>query len=100
MRIQSQGQTLRVSGVKDLGAANFAEVRDQVRAAFAPGCKDILFELAQTEFLDSCGLGCLVALHKTAAGRGGSLRLLNPPPQVQQILQLTRMDRVFEVVKA
>jgi len=49
--------------------------------------------------VDSCGLGALVALHKTAAARGGVLRLINPTPPVQQILELTRMHRIFEIIK-
>jgi anti-sigma B factor antagonist len=49
--------------------------------------------------VDSCGLGALVALHKTAAAHGGVLRLINPTPPVQQILELTRMHRIFEVIK-
>ena len=99
MTFHTDLDTLHVSEVTQLGAANSTDIRDQVRTAFAPGHKNIHFDLSNTVFLDSCGLGCLVALHKTAAARGGSLRLLNPRPQVQQLLQLTRMDRVFEVTK-
>ena len=99
MKLHSDGDTLRVSDVLQLGAANSGEIRDQVRAALAQGHRNIEIDLSATGFLDSCGLGCLVALHKTAAGRKGSLRLLNPTPQVQQLLQLTRMDRVFDVAK-
>jgi anti-sigma B factor antagonist len=50
-------------------------------------------------FLDSCGLGALISLHKTACTRNGAVRLLNPTPPVQQILELTRLHRVFEIVK-
>ena len=56
-------------------------------------------DLSQTRFVDSSGLGMLIALHKTMVGRGGSVRILNPTPSVQQILELTRLHRVFEIVK-
>ena len=41
----------------------------------------------------------LISLHKTACSRQGSLRILNPTPGVLQILELTRMHRIFEIVK-
>jgi len=49
-------------------------------------------------FLDSSGLGTLISLHKTLRARNGTVRLLKPAPNVQQILELTRLHRVFEIV--
>jgi anti-sigma B factor antagonist len=99
MNVMVDGETLRVSGVKELGAANANSVRDQIRTALTNGERNIEIDLSETSFLDSCGLGALIALHKTACARNGTLRLLNPPPAVQQILELTRMHRIFEIVK-
>ena len=91
---------MRVSELGELGAANSAAFRDQARAALTDSQKNVEIDLSQTTFLDSCGLGALIALHKTACSRKGTLRLLNPQPPVQQILELTRMHRIFEIVKA
>ncbi|HVV73118.1 MAG TPA: STAS domain-containing protein [Verrucomicrobiae bacterium] len=97
MKLDFLGCTLRVSSVKQLAAVNANEFRDWVRESMVDGQKDIEVDLSQTTFLDSCGLGALVALHKTATSRGGRLRLLSPQPQVQQLLNLTRMNQVFEI---
>jgi anti-sigma B factor antagonist len=99
MKIQSDGDTLRTSGITELSAANANSFRDEARRAFGQSQKNIEVDLSQAGAVDSCGLGALVALHKTAAARGGVLRLLNPTPPVQQILELTRMHRIFEIVK-
>ena len=99
MKIQSNGDTLRASAIMELSAANANAIRDEARHAFGESQRNIEIDLSQTTSVDSCGLGALVALHKTAAARGGVLRLLNPTPPVQQILELTRMHRIFEVVK-
>src|SRR5260221_633471 len=99
MKMQILGETLRISDFKELGAANSNEFRDQARAALTPATKHIEIDLSQTMFLDSCGLGTLISLHKTICNRSGMLRLLNPTPGVQQILELTRMHRIFEIVK-
>ena len=99
MKLESEGDTLRISAVKELSAANANAFRDEARQAFSEGRRNIEINLSQTLAVDSCGLGAMVALHKTAASRGGVLRLLNPTPAVQQILELTRMHRIFEVIK-
>ncbi len=100
MKLEINGDTLRVSAVKQLGAANANAFRDWVREALTESYRSIEIDLAETMFLDSCGLGALVALHKTACSRQGKLRLVNPQPPVQQILDLTRLSRIFEVVKS
>jgi anti-sigma B factor antagonist len=99
MKLQSNGNILRASGITELSAANANAIRDETRQAFTNGHRNIEIDLSQTTAVDSCGLGALVALHKTAAARGGVLRLINPTPPVQQILELTRMHRIFEVIK-
>lgn len=100
MKLQANGDTLRISAVKELSATSSNSFRDETRRAFVEGQTNIEIDLSQTTVVDSCGLGVLVALHKTASSRGGALRLLNPNPAVQQILELTRMHRIFEVIKA
>ena len=99
MKIHVQGDTLHITDVRELGAANSNTFRDQARSAMSDTQKNIEIDLSQTSFVDSCGLGTLIALHKTACSRRGMVRLLNPTPPVQQILELTRMHRIFEIVK-
>jgi len=100
MKMQSEGETLRISEVIELGAANANAFRDEARAALSDGQKHIEIDLSQTSFIDSCGLGALIALHKTACARKGALRLLHPQPAVQQILELTRMHQLFQITKS
>jgi anti-sigma B factor antagonist len=99
MKIQIQGETLRISEIKELGAANSGDFRDQARAALTPAQRNIEIDLSQTMFLDSYGLGSLISLHKTTISRNGTVRLLNPTPGVQQILELTRMHRLFVITR-
>ena len=91
---------MSVAGVRELSAANANTFRDRVRGALADRLKNIEIDLSQTAFLDSCGLGALISLHKTACTRSGTVRLRNPRPPVQHILELTRLHRVFEIVQS
>jgi len=99
MRLKVQGDTLAIGGVEELSAANATRFRDEIRGAMSGALKNIEIDLSQANFLDSCGLGALISLHKTACSRRGAVRLLNPASPVQQILELTRMHRIFEIIR-
>ncbi len=99
MKVDAQGDTLRVSQIKDLGATGAPAFRDGVRSALTEGQRNIDIDLSETTVLDSCGLGAFVALRKAVQPRHGAIRLLNPQPPVRQILELTQMERIFEIVK-
>jgi anti-sigma B factor antagonist len=98
MKMQIQGETLRISEFAELGAANSNDFRDKARAALTTAQKNIEIDLSQTLFMDSCGLGTLISLHKTTCSRNGAVKLVNPTPNVRQVLDLTRMHRLFEIV--
>lgn len=93
----STGTTLRVVGFAELDAANSNFFRDQTRAALTPTQTSLEVDLSRTRFVDSSGLGALIALFKTMCARNGKLRLLRPTPAVRQMLELTRMNRLFEI---
>jgi len=99
MKLQLSTETVSVSDIRELDVNNSNDFRDQVRASMSESQRFIEIDLSETTFLDSCGLGALIALHKTTCSRNGIVRLLNPAPPVQQILELTRMHRIFEVVR-
>jgi anti-sigma B factor antagonist len=99
MKIEHDGQKLSVSEISELSVVNSALFRDEVQAAMPPALDLIEIDLSQTRFIDSCGLGALFSLYKTAGnGRGKiTLRLLNPTPPIQQLFELTQMHQLFEI---
>ncbi len=100
MKIEIQGDRLRVTEIKELGVANANAFRDEVLEAFDGIQKELEIDLSETTFLDSCGVGALISLRKAAERADGTICLVNPQPPVQQILELTRMHRVFTITKA
>jgi len=90
---------LVVSELSELGAANSNGFRDWVRSCLNEAQKNVEVDLSATDFIDSCGLGALIAIHKTATSRHGTVRLVHPRPQVNQILELTRMHHIFDIVR-
>lgn len=98
MKIEHHDDTLIVSGIPELTAASAAEVKSVIRCEFNEGLLNIDFDCDAMGFLDSSGLGALLSMQKLANERGGKLRLLKPQPSIVQILELTRLHRVFEIV--
>ncbi len=99
MKLQHYANTLQVSELIELSSTNAAAFRDAARAALTAAATTVDVDLAHTRFLDSSGPGALIALQKTLAARRGNVRILNPTATAQQILELTRLHRVFEIVK-
>ena len=99
MKVHGDGETLSITGVKELAASNFQAFREQVQAALTDEHRFIEIDLSQAMFVDSCGLSALAALYRAVSRRRGTVRLLNPTPPVLQILELTRIHGIFEIVK-
>lgn len=89
---------LQIAGPPELNAMNATPFRDQVRSSLRPEHQQIDIDFSETRFVDSSGLGALISLHKAMVGRQGRIRVVQPTPQVQQVLELTRMHRLFEIV--
>lgn len=102
MKVQRQNGTLSVSDLRELSAASARLFRNEIHAAISPGLKDIEIDLSQVGFVDGCGLGALASLYKSASAQREkeviTIRLLHPQPPVQQLLELTRMHHLFEIV--
>ena len=100
MKIENQGQCLTISQIVELTAVNSASFREEVSAVL-PGAPSIIeIDLSQTRFVDSSGLGALFALYRaTAQQHGVVLRLVNPRPEIRQLLELTQMQQLFEIVQ-
>jgi anti-sigma B factor antagonist len=87
-----------VTGLVELAAANATQVRDEIRAALPPACTRLDLDFSTVTFVDSIGLGALIALHKTLRSRLGTLRLLQPAPDVRQVLEMTRLHHLLELI--
>ncbi|MDA8017821.1 MAG: STAS domain-containing protein [Thermoanaerobaculia bacterium] len=91
---QGDLQELRWKG--DLNAASAPELRRQLEALLEKGSNRLLLDLEGVGFVDSSGLSALIGVLKAARAEGGNLALVHVQPQVRSILQLTRLDRVFD----
>jgi len=66
----------------------------------AEGRKKIVLNMDSITFIDSAGLGTLVAAHHSAKSQGASLRLCHLGSKFQEVLQITKLLTVFDVYKS
>jgi anti-sigma B factor antagonist len=71
-------------------------LREKIKSLLAAQ-KRIVLNMDNVTYIDSSGLGTLVASHTSARAQGASLKLCNLGSKFQEILQVTKLVTVFEV---
>ena len=61
------------------------------------GVLAIVVDLGKVSFIDSTGLGALVAGYNGAVERGGTFELVASDPRVVRVLEMTSLDQLFTV---
>lgn len=79
-----------------IDAAVAIEFKETVRAAAEESGNPVILDLSRVTFLDSSGLGAVVAVMKLL-GSGRPLELAGLTPAVAKVFRLTRMDSVFTI---
>ena len=68
------------------------------RQLLSKGHKKILFNLGDVNYIDSSGLGHLVSAFTTVRKQEGVLKLLNLTNKVHDVMQITRLYTVFDIM--
>lgn len=59
--------------------------------------RDFVVDLEEIEFIDSTGLGALVACLKTAAESGGNVKIANLQQKTRMVFEITRAYKIFDI---
>jgi anti-sigma B factor antagonist len=78
-----------------LTAAFAPELKAHVRGML-PSAKPIVLDLRQVVFMDSSGLGTVVALYVSAKAARSDLRVINLTKQIRDLFQVTRVLSLFD----
>lgn len=94
--VQPQGGAVAVVapvGRLDLQSAGI--LKERIGRTVETGHNKLVVDLASVTFVDSSGLGALIAGLKATRLAGGDLRLARPTDQASAILKLTTLDRIL-----
>ncbi len=70
--------------------------REKVKSLLAAGKRKIVLNLANVSYIDSAGLGTLVATFHSARSQGATLKLANLGTKFKELLQVTKLMTVFD----
>jgi len=71
-------------------------LKDAIHESLKKGEDKILLDLGKVKYMDSSGIGELVACYTSVTNRGGQLKLLNLKSRVLELLQVTQLLSVFQ----
>jgi anti-sigma B factor antagonist len=95
--VEKQGNLLMACVQQErIDAACAIQFKDRMREISLEGQGRVVLDLSQVAFIDSSGLGAVVAVRK-ALGAERPLELLGLTPTVQKVFRLTRMDSIFTI---
>jgi anti-anti-sigma factor len=78
-----------------LDVAGAPALRNAVGEVVREGPTKVVIDMEGVSFVDSTGLGSVIAALKQIRGTQGELRLAAPNQQVRVVLELTTLDQVF-----
>jgi anti-sigma B factor antagonist len=73
--------------------------KSEVKAQ-APGHQYLMADLAEVDFVDSSGLGAVVAAYMSARSAGCELKLTNVHPRVKDLLNISRLAALFDETRS
>lgn len=79
-----------------IDAAVAIQFKDRMREVLAQSSGRFVLDLARVEFIDSSGLGAIVAAMKLMP-QGAKLELAGLTPAVDKVFRMTRMDSIFTI---
>lgn len=85
-----------LSGALNLGPAT-ERLHDKINSLLQQDRKHIILNLGEVTSVDSGGLGELVRTHTSAKSKGGSVKVVNLPKRVHDLLVMTRLVTIFDV---
>jgi anti-sigma B factor antagonist len=92
-----EGNVLIVTVQTDrVDAASAIAFKEEMRGLVNGGPARVILDLSRVTFLDSSGLGAVVAVKKLL-GPGRALELSGLAGAVEKVFRLTRMDSVFTI---
>jgi anti-sigma B factor antagonist len=89
---------LQLSGRITLGEES-SQLRTKIKDVLGQGKTRLVLDLAEVTYIDSAGLGTLVAGFTSAQNQGANMKLANLTKRFDELLHITKLVTVFDVYK-
>ena len=86
---------LEIAG--DIDIYNTGDLKTIINKVVEDGKKHIVFDMSQVPYIDSSGIGALIATLTKLKKAGGSLKIIRAHDSVKKVFELTKMTSFFEI---
>ena len=97
VKLVSADEKLLISLAGEIDAATSEEFYAQVCAMYEHDKKDLVFDCAALEFIDSTTLGTFVKLFKKVKADEFAFKLINVRPRIKKLFEICALDRLMEI---
>lgn len=95
VRREGNAHVVTLRGATHLGEAE--ELNAQLSQLIQPAYPHLILDMSELEFLGSVGLNAIVTAHNRARTFNGRVSVVNPKPEVANLLSVTRVDQLASV---
>lgn len=93
--VAGSAKVIRVSGSASMDTGN--QLRDQLVGLLEPGTSRLVLDLTDLEFINSVGLGAIIAAHLRCRRASAEIHLANPQPAIRELLDVTSLTKLFPI---
>lgn len=97
---ESNGVTVLTFGGRIILGDESNQMRNKIKEILGQGKKHLVLDLGGVSYIDSAGLGTLVAAYTSARNRGADIKLANVTEKFDELLSITKLVTVFSVYKS
>ena len=100
IKVREDGKVQILACVGRMDAQVSALLKEHIQELLDTGATQLIMDLEGLEFLDSSGLGALVACLRRVKEKKGEIKLAGLRPEVRSIFDITRVSRLFHICES
>ena len=97
LELERKSSAVLVRLIGSAGMEDAPRLQEKLEELASPKGSLIVLDLSGLDFISSMGLGAIIAGHLKSRQRGCEIRLASPRPVVLQLLETTRLTKLFGV---
>lgn len=97
LEVKTEGPAVVVRVCGSAGMREAEQMRSALEELAAAQPPLIVLDLTAMDFICSMGLGAIIQSHLRSRHHHGQVRLVNPQPAVQDLLETTRLNKLFQI---